>query len=756
MADAIDFDLFFHLLNGTADPAQLQPDLVLLLFLKGLVLTLREDQSSDAINLLEKTVLVCPLEPIQQQALQALVELAMAPISSASQAIYRLAVEQNLVGAQLAIEQYGIRSPDPEKRAVYALLVGKLDLFQEIDPGLEMLTHYFLDAEPALQQILLDAAKTAHMKNWIQIVQSIQEGSFESIHCLVQSYSQYQDHERSLLFSLLEKMAAEGSFPAQNAICELYLETEDPRAGALAKEKAYAPQEPIQRALFYFLSDQWPEYERLDFNSTLLCSAYEKANPHLRRRILSISRYSGQTEWLKCLSTGSRLRWLRDMADADWEVTLQRLKEAGKWDEMWQLAQSAPPIWDANILNLLETTGWLPNREEEKVEFNKLIELVHSGLQTPPEIRNPKLLDKPAGNGACLAFSPDGRHLVAGRNDVLICHWQLPDGQIYAAPWSTPDPQTRSIALSSGAEYLAAASGDNTLRIYYLPDGKLVKTLAGHTNQVRSILLNPDERTMISGGFDGAIRIWRFPLGSELKTIETGCGELFALAVSPDGQFLLSCGVDPAIRVWNLPDGRLVRKMDGHIGTVTCLVTSATGQIAASYGRDQTIRVWNYRSGRQLTQIDTRAGAATESTTITSLLIHPSEQVLIGATDSGAIKFWSVSTGKEILSNPLVGHQKLVNALALSPNGELLVSSSLDGTICLWNLDTFLISRLPVESARTDTAEHIQDKLNRGMLKTNEKNWLTFSLELIRWRQRFDVEVEDFLPIQAGEFDIEL
>jgi hypothetical protein len=84
------------------------------------------------------------------------------------------------------------------------------------------------------------------------------------------------------------------------------------------------------------------------------------------------------------------------------------------------------------------------------------------------------------------------------------------------------------------------------------------------------------------------------------------------------------------------------------------------------------------------------------------------------------------------------------------------VSSSLDGTICLWNLDTFLVSRLPVESAKTDTADHIQDKLKRGMLKTNEKNWLTFSLELIRWRQRFDVEVEDFVPIQAGEFDIEL
>ncbi|MDR3577278.1 MAG: WD40 repeat domain-containing protein [Anaerolineaceae bacterium] len=755
MPDTIDFELFFHLLNGTADPNNLQPELVLQLFLKGLVFTLREDQSAEAVGLLEKTVLICPLATIREQALQSLVEISLAHNEQASRAIYRLAIEQNLLAAQLAIEQFNLSIPDLPSQAVYALLVGKLDQLGEIDPGANLLTNYYLSADREVQQGILDAAKKAQMMNWVEIVQAVQEASSASVHGLVQSYSLYSEAEQGLLFSLLKSMAEQGSIPAQDAICELFIETEDPQSAALAVEKAYAPQDNIQRALFYFLSGQWPEYERLDFNSKLLCSAYEKANPHLRRRILSISRYSGQTEWLKCLSTGSHLRWLRDMGDADWDDTLQRLQTASKWEELWQLAQSAPPIWDANILNILETAGWSPNPEAENREFNHLIELIHSGLQTPPEIRNPKLLEKPAGNGACLTFSPDGRHLVCGRNDALICHWQTPEGQIYAAPWSTPDPQTRTMALSSGAEYLAAASGDNVLRIYYLPDGKLVKTLAGHTNQVRSILLHPDERSMISGGFDGTIRIWRFPQGSEIKTIETGCGELFALAISPDGQFLLSCGVDPAIRVWSLPDGRLVRKMDGHIGTVTCLAASASGQIAASYGRDQIIRIWNYRSGRQLTQIDTKDGSPIPST-ITSLLIHPSEQVLIGATSSGAIKFWSVSTGKEIFSSPLVGHQSLINALALSPDGEMLVNSSLDGTICLWNLDTFLISRLPVESARTDTADHIQEKLDRGAIKTNEKNWLTFSLELIRWRQRFDVEVEDLLPIQAGEFDIEL
>jgi WD40 repeat protein len=34
----------------------------------------------------------------------------------------------------------------------------------------------------------------------------------------------------------------------------------------------------------------------------------------------------------------------------------------------------------------------------------------------------------------------------------------------------------------------------------------------------------------------------------------------------------------------------------------------------------------------------------------------------------------------------LTGHSDLVNAIALSPNGQLLVSASADKTINIWNL----------------------------------------------------------------------
>jgi hypothetical protein len=50
----------------------------------------------------------------------------------------------------------------------------------------------------------------------------------------------------------------------------------------------------------------------------------------------------------------------------------------------------------------------------------------------------------------------------------------------------------------------------------------------------------------------------------------------------------------------------------------------------------------------------------------------------------------------------------------------------------------------------------LQDRLKGATLSHSEKKWLSFSAELARWRQRFDIELAEYETIQVGEFDIEL
>ena len=104
----------------------------------------------------------------------------------------------------------------------------------------------------------------------------------------------------------------------------------------------------------------------------------------------------------------------------------------------------------------------------------------------------------------------------------------------------------------------------------------------------------------------------------------------------------------------------------------------------------------------------------------------------------------------------LAHHKRAVIGLALTPGGETLVSASGDGSVTLWNLEVFLMARQPVEDMPLDRAASIQRQMEANSITPPEKNWLAFTLELLRWKQRFDIQLEGARTISVGEFDIQL
>jgi WD40 repeat protein len=63
---------------------------------------------------------------------------------------------------------------------------------------------------------------------------------------------------------------------------------------------------------------------------------------------------------------------------------------------------------------------------------------------------------------------------------------------------------------------LASGGWDNTVRLWSLPDGTLLKTLTGHANYVFAVAISPDGRLLASGSFDDTIKLWSLPDGKLL------------------------------------------------------------------------------------------------------------------------------------------------------------------------------------------------------------------------------------------------
>src|SRR6266702_2862082 len=70
-----------------------------------------------------------------------------------------------------------------------------------------------------------------------------------------------------------------------------------------------------------------------------------------------------------------------------------------------------------------------------------------------------------------------------------------------------------------------------------------------------------------------------------------------------------------------------------------------------------------------------------------SIALSPDGQRIVSASEDRTIRVWNATTGENI-AGPLTGHMDSVMSVAFSPDGQRIVSGSLDRTIRVWNAAT--------------------------------------------------------------------
>ncbi len=174
---------------------------------------------------------------------------------------------------------------------------------------------------------------------------------------------------------------------------------------------------------------------------------------------------------------------------------------------------------------------------------------------------------RPTLTGASVAFSPDGQLLATIGVFETILIYRVSDGSVVRVLTGHTDYVT-SVSFSPDGQLLASGSYDNTVKLWQVSDGTLVRTLTGHTDDVTSVSFSPDGQLLASGSWDGAVKLWRVSDGTLVRTLTGHTGSVSSVAFSPDGQFLASGRDD--IKLWGVSDGSLVRTLTGHTVCGVC------------------------------------------------------------------------------------------------------------------------------------------------------------------------------------------
>ncbi len=540
-------------------------------------------------------------------------------------------------------------------------------------------------------------------------------------------------------------------------LCDLMIKQDHTQARKIVLDNHYTPQDPQQRAIFYFLSGQWDKYEQLDFEGSLLKAVYQQAPHNLRQRITKSARQAGRVEWAKMVAS-ERKQQQQPIAktDEEWETVLTLLSQQEQWPEIWRLIDIAPAGWSKRLLKHLKLAKWLPQDEDEQLALAKLLKLAEACMGDIPPLRRltPCLATLKGHRGKIntLAITLDGHKVVSGSDDKSVRLWQLPTG----SPLKTLDEglggQVGSLAVSPDGQILASGGGgwDYAIELLWLPDGTPLKTLKKHKKQIRELTISNDGKFLSSASDDKTICLWSLPDGQLVKTLKGHKDDVKCVAFSPAGQLLATGSQDKTLRLWSLPTGEALNVLEGHKDTIHCLAITPRGQLLVSGADDKTICLWELPSGRLL---KTLAGFSDKA--ITSLAISPNGQLLASGNTDKMVRLWRLPEGTPLTT--LEGHEDAVRCLAISPAGQLLASGSNDKTVRLWQLSAIRLSHIPIEQSTLQDITWVQKTLQSEDISDNESNWLNFLLALMRWSRRFDVELEKIEGwIESSEFDIEL
>ncbi len=156
----------------------------------------------------------------------------------------------------------------------------------------------------------------------------------------------------------------------------------------------------------------------------------------------------------------------------------------------------------------------------------------------------PRVLGTHAEDATAVASRPSDGTIASGGRDGVIRLW---DGTRGGRLIDDLDAQINSLAFTADGRRLAAAVGDETVRIYDVGGTDQPTVLRGRFGSSKSVAFSSDGATLVTGS-DNGLRLWDWRRGVILLTVPRDSGVAFVAATGTAPR-VASYGSDNVVRI---------------------------------------------------------------------------------------------------------------------------------------------------------------------------------------------------------------
>jgi WD40 repeat protein/serine/threonine protein kinase len=346
----------------------------------------------------------------------------------------------------------------------------------------------------------------------------------------------------------------------------------------------------------------------------------------------------------------------------------------------------AAPVLLVDPEVLKAVTGKAPGGQPQSLQdWQKFVNSLAGGVRVWDTATGKDLLTLKglAFSNIGIAFSPQGKHLVAATEGGDVRVWDAATGQVHLTILSRSargdtvgigNPQgimpvlglfDLDVVYSPDGKQFTVSGVGPTVKLWDTDKGELRQNLKGHTGIVTRVAFSADGKNIYSAAADGTMKAWSAAGGGARG------GFAGRLTLSPDGRRLAdhhvisvredknNPGVTEGVRVWDTATWKELCSLKVVAAGSTCLAFSADGKrLAAASARKFTsnergmqvegsVLLWDTDTGKELLTFDTPVGF------LPNLTLSPDGRRLVISAEQ-KLWVWDAETGKQLWTQPVV------------------------------------------------------------------------------------------------------
>ena|GEM_PF-1437794 len=292
-----------------------------------------------------------------------------------------------------------------------------------------------------------------------------------------------------------------------------------------------------------------------------------------------------------------------------------------------------------------------------------------------------------------LMFSPDNAFLVEGAGDASLKIWKITKGNqnsidlIPAYNLVGHTGPVREALYNPGGNQLFSVSDDHTIQIWDITNGQSLLKLDGTLSyQTNPVWLSASQKIATSGS-DGQIRLWEPGIDRPVNSLNStpGGGATQLLVVSADGNWLAGATEGDWLNIWQTNLAKPEKLLQVRTAKLLGLAFSPDGKLLAGAGQDGYLHLgqWNGNELHFFKDIPL------PSRLVRTLIFSPDGKNLVTGDEGGQLLVWDTQNWQP--AEKLIGHSGYIKTVAFSRSGQYLVSGGQDGVVRTWDFKKHLV-----------------------------------------------------------------